>query len=67
MLSRLQFTGVSAMLLVVSAGAPGQAYQAVTVNNGGTITGTVNWSGPMPKQASQAITKDPQNLRSRRA
>lgn len=60
MLYRLQFTALSAVLLVVSAGASGQAYQAVTVNNGGTITGTVKWSGPVPKQASVAITKDPQ-------
>jgi len=57
---RLQFPAMSAVLLMVACGASGQAYQAVTVNNGGTITGTVKWSGPMPKQASVAITKDPQ-------
>jgi hypothetical protein len=60
MLHRLQFTAISGFLLIFSASALGQAYQAVTVNNGGTISGTVKWSGPIPKQASLAITKDSQ-------
>lgn len=35
-------------------------YQAITVTNGGTIRGTVKWSGPEPKDLSFPITKDPQ-------
>jgi hypothetical protein len=47
-------------LFVVSAIAFGQAYQTISVTNGGTVTGTVKWSGPMPQTLSMAITKDPQ-------
>jgi hypothetical protein len=39
--------------------AQGQSgYQVITVNDGGTITGTVKWSGPMPKIAAIPINKD---------
>jgi hypothetical protein len=39
--------------------AAGQSgYQVITVNDGGTITGTVKWSGPMPKIAAIPINKD---------
>jgi len=41
--------------------AAGQSgYQVITVNDGGTITGTVKWSGPMPKIAAILINKDPE-------
>jgi hypothetical protein len=36
------------------------SYQVISVNNGGTITGTVKWSGPVPHLAAFPITKDPQ-------
>jgi len=42
------------------AGAYAQSYQVVSVPNGGTISGTVKWSGPMPHLASMVINKDPQ-------
>jgi hypothetical protein len=35
-------------------------YRVISVANGGTITGTVKWSGPVPKLATFPITKDPQ-------
>jgi len=35
-------------------------YQVVSVANGGSISGTVTWSGPQPHLASYRITKDPQ-------
>jgi hypothetical protein len=35
-------------------------YKAVTVSNGGTISGSVKWSGPVPHAAAFPITKDPQ-------
>ena len=56
----LKFAAICSVFLAISAGAFGQSYQVVAVNNGGTISGTVKWSGPMPKQTSVAITKDPQ-------
>ncbi len=34
-------------------------YQTITVTNGGTIRGTVKWSGPEPKNLSFPVTKDP--------
>jgi hypothetical protein len=40
--------------------ARGQGYNAVTVVNGGTISGTVRWEGPLPHVPTVAITKDPQ-------
>lgn len=35
-------------------------YQVLTVANGGTVTGTVKWVGPMPHLTTLPITKDPQ-------
>jgi Polysaccharide lyase family 4, domain II len=45
----------SLYLSVVSA----QTYQVIDVSNGGTIAGTVKWSGPVPHLAQFPITKDP--------
>jgi hypothetical protein len=35
-------------------------YKAVTVSDGGTITGSVKWSGTVPRALDFPITKDPQ-------
>lgn len=35
-------------------------YKAITVSNGGTISGTVKWSGPIPRGLQFPVTKDPQ-------
>lgn len=35
-------------------------YTVVTVNNGGTISGSVKWSGPVPRALEFPVTKDPQ-------
>ena len=35
-------------------------YQVVSVSNGGTIKGSVTWSGPVPRPIVLAISKDPQ-------
>lgn len=53
---------LAAVLLVLSV-APTVAqsgYQVITVNDGGTITGSVKWSGPLPKIPSLVINKDPE-------
>jgi len=34
-------------------------YSVVEVSNGGTITGTVKWTGPVPKLEDLKVTKDP--------
>jgi hypothetical protein len=35
-------------------------YKVITVTDGGTISGTVKWSGPVPPPLDFPITKDPQ-------
>jgi hypothetical protein len=48
-------------LVLWTISAAGQSgYQVITVNDGGTITGTVKWSGPLPKIAAIPINKDPE-------
>jgi hypothetical protein len=37
-----------------------ESYQVISVTDGGTISGTVKWSGPQPHLAAFPITKDPQ-------
>lgn len=49
------FLVASAALLSAQSG-----YRVVTVSNGGTISGTVKWSGPLPHALNFPITKDPQ-------
>jgi hypothetical protein len=50
-----------AFLLVVTALALAQGdYKVITVTDGGTISGTVKWSGPVPRQLDFPVTKDPQ-------
>lgn len=54
---------VFCVVVVLAAILPSAAqsnYQVVTVTDGGTITGTVKWSGPVPHTVAVAITKDPQ-------
>ncbi len=50
---------VSLYLAAFASAACAQSeYTAVTVSDGGTITGTVKWSGPIPKIPKLAVTKD---------
>jgi hypothetical protein len=46
--------------LVLSVNLSAQDYHVISVSNGGTITGTVKWSGPLPRPARIAINKDPE-------
>jgi hypothetical protein len=39
------------------AGAQSE-YKVITVSDGGTISGTVKWSGPVPRQLAFPVTKD---------
>lgn len=56
-LSALAALGIA--LVLWAADSAGQtAYQTITVSDGGTITGSVKWSGPVPKIAPIAINKD---------
>lgn len=52
---------VSAVLIAVSAPAFSQSdYKVVSVVDGGTISGTVKWSGAVPRTLDFPITKDAQ-------
>ena len=48
--------GVLLILLARSTAQSG--YQTISVTDGGTITGTVRWTGPVPKIPAIAINKD---------
>jgi hypothetical protein len=45
---------------LAAAAAAQSNYQVVTVTDGGTISGTVKWSGPVPRNLDFPVTKDPQ-------
>jgi hypothetical protein len=50
-----------AFVLATAILAAGQSdYKVISVTNGGTISGTVKWSGPVPRQLEYPVTKDPQ-------
>ncbi len=48
-----------AALLTVASPSTAQSYQVTTVTGGGTITGTVKWTGAAPKPLTMPISKDP--------
>ncbi len=48
-------------LFAVAASALAQSdYTVIPVTDGGTISGTVKWTGPAPKHLDFSVTKDPQ-------
>jgi hypothetical protein len=48
-------------LLAVATVATAQSdYKVISVTDGGTISGSIKWSGPVPKELNFPITKDPQ-------
>ena len=49
-------------LLLTAAGIASaqNGYNVISVTNGGTISGTVKWSGPVPHNLDFPVTKDPQ-------
>ena len=55
-------SGAGALLWLASASAPcaAQGYKVVTVKDGGSISGTVTWSGPVPRPEYFPVSKDPQ-------
>jgi hypothetical protein len=49
------------LFLAVATFAVAQdGYKVITVTDGGTISGTVKWSGPVPRELDFPVTKDPQ-------
>src|SRR6202046_5950997 len=47
-------------LAAVSAASSQSDYKVVTVVDGGTVSGTVKWSGLVPHALNFPVTKDPQ-------
>ena len=59
----MMFTVVklAALFLLAGGGAAGQtSYRVVSLSNSGTITGTVKWSGQLPRSLTFPINKDVQ-------
>jgi hypothetical protein len=48
------------LVLVATRCMSQSRYEVVSVSDGGTITGTVKWSGPQPKIPAILINKDPE-------
>lgn len=49
---------VGLAVFAFAAALSAQDYQVTSVQNGGTISGTVKWSGPLPRLSPVAISKD---------
>ncbi|MGD0990501.1 MAG: carboxypeptidase-like regulatory domain-containing protein [Candidatus Sulfotelmatobacter sp.] len=47
-------------VLALATFAAAQDYKVISVTDGGTISGSVKWSGPVPHQLDFPVTKDPQ-------
>jgi hypothetical protein len=60
MKSKVIFPIVVVLVLASVRGAAQSSYQTISVNDGGTITGTVKWTGPAPKIPTVLINKDPE-------
>ena len=50
----------ASLLLSAATFAAAQDYKVITVANGGTISGAVKWSGPVPRALDFPVSKDPQ-------
>ena len=48
------------MVLGTGFSSAQSSYKVISVQNGGTIKGTVKWQGPMPRLVASEINKDPQ-------
>ena len=55
---RLAVSAALLFLFCIGRASAQSDYTAITVENGGTISGTVKWSGPVPKAPKLPITKD---------
>src|SRR5580692_3665685 len=61
MVTRLKLVVSLGLVSILGVAATAQnTYHVVPITNGGTISGTVQWSGPMPRELEFPVTKDPQ-------
>jgi len=54
------FYGLALLLVATTFAAAQSGYKVISVTDGGTISGTVRWSGPAPRELDFPVTKDPQ-------
>jgi hypothetical protein len=48
------------LLAAATFGTAQSGYKVVSVTDGGAISGTIKWSGPVPRELDFPVTKDPQ-------
>jgi len=60
MKSKVIFLIVVLLVLASVRSAAQSSYKTITVKDGGTITGSVKWAGPVPKIPAILINKDPE-------
>ena len=56
----IRFSWLTLVLAAATFAAAQSDYRVISVTNGGTISGTVKWSGPVPRELNFPVTKDPQ-------
>jgi hypothetical protein len=56
----VRFSLLSFLLAVATFAAAQGGYSVIAVSDGGSISGTVKWSGPVPHNLEFPVTKDPQ-------
>jgi hypothetical protein len=56
----VRFSLLSLLLAVATLAAAQGNYRVIPVTDGGTISGTIKWSGPAPRELDFPVTKDPQ-------
>ena len=60
-MSQTRFVILAMFLMAAGSQASAQSgYSVIAVTNGGTISGTVKWSGPEPKGLDVPVNKDPE-------
>jgi hypothetical protein len=60
MIRRISPLYLGVFFMFVQAVFAQNAYQVITVSDGGTISGVVKWAGPLPRRDEMPITKDVQ-------
>jgi Carboxypeptidase regulatory-like domain len=55
-----RFSLLLSLLAVAGLAAAQTGYRVASVADAGTISGTVKWSGPVPRELNFPVTKDPQ-------
>ncbi len=58
MISQLKFPLLALLVLTAASATAQSSYRVIPVTNGGTITGTVEWSGLQPRGLDVLVNKD---------